>query len=115
MRLIISQQNNYSYTFTPGNGKLVINGLLNFGLTLGSPGAFGSIVSIYDVTAGVSLSLDSSVVSIAKTQNTTTGAQIFTLTWTTLPGGLANGDTLLITVNVSPEWASFSLLQYQKV
>jgi hypothetical protein len=114
MRLIIGRQNPYTYTWTPGTGKLVINGILNFGLHLTPPEAIGSIVSIYDVTASVSLNLDSSVVSIVKTTSTTTGAQIFTLTWSTLPGGLANGDTLLITVNCGYEWAVFALLEYQK-
>ena len=114
MRLIIGTQNKYTYTWTPGTGKLVINGILNFGLHLTAPATIGSIVSIYDVTAAVSLNLDSSVCSIVKTTSLTTGLEVFTLTWTTLPGGLANGDTLLITVNCGYEWAVYALLEYQK-
>lgn len=114
MRLIIGKQNPYAYSFTPGTGKLAITGLLNYTLTLGAPVSIGSIVSIYDVTAGKSLSLDSSVASIAKTLDTATGTYTYTITWTTLPGGLANGDTLLITVNCGYQWAMYSLMQYQK-
>jgi hypothetical protein len=110
MVIQISKQNPYTYTFTPGNGKLVINGIqsgLKINLSTGVP---GSIVSIYDVTAALTIPMDSA--TVAKT--TVAGLTVYTITWTTLPGGLANGDTLLINVLVPPSFADYSLLQYQK-
>lgn len=98
MKLVIGKQNPYAYTFTPGNGQLVITGILNYGLHLTAPAAIGSIISIYDVTVAKQLALDSTV-SIVKTYDLTTGLQIFTLTWTTLPSGLTNADVLIIEVN----------------
>lgn len=113
MRLILGQQNTYTSVFTPSTGKLIINGLLNYTINLQSPVCLGAIISIYDVTAAKFLPLDSTV-SIAKTTSTTTGLQVFTLTWTTLPSGLANDDTLLIEINASYQWVMYSLAQYQK-
>lgn len=113
MRLIIGKQNTYSYQFTPGNGTLVINGLLNLDVNLNNPACLGSILSIYDVTAGIYLPLNNTL-TLSESFNASIQTDVYTLTWSTLPGGLSNNDVLLITINVSLQWAIYSLLQYQK-
>lgn len=117
-RLIIGHQNNYSYVFTPSVGTLVIKGILNWSI-VASPTPLtnqnvqvGSIASIWDVTNQLQVPLSN--MSVAKTFDTTTQIPIYTITWTTLPAGFSNGDTLAITVNTTYECVMLSLLEYQK-
>lgn len=113
MVIIIGKQNQYTSTFDTVAKTLVINGLLNYNINLQSAAAPGAIVSIYDVTASKPIPIDPTA-AIVKTFDPTTGLQIFTITFGVLPSGVANGDTLIIKLNVSYQFAIYSLAQYAK-
>lgn len=118
MRYIIGHQNPYSYVFTPSVGTLVINGILNGDIVvpptplLNQNAQVGAIVSIWDVTTQLQVPLTN--MSVVKTFSKTTGIPIYTITWTTLPAGFNNGDTLIITILTTYELLMLSLVEYQK-
>lgn len=70
-----------------------------------------SIQSIWSTTASVAQPVGKNVVSNVLTY--VAGLPVWTLTFTTMGAGIANGDTLIILLDVPDNEALYSILAYQ--